>query len=197
MLHNLAQWLPGSEHLSQFMNQGGPILWWLAAVVIVFWMVAFERVLYFSRYFPKQKRVWTQKWSQRSDHFSWYARAQRDAILSDAENQLKQHLNLLKCLLALCPMLGLLGTVTGMITVFDTLAAQGSAQPRLMAAGISMATIPTMAGMVAALSGMLAFSRIQKWSNKHLFQLEQLLRSDQSKETDLHTVTDNRIGNTQ
>ncbi|MGR5176744.1 MotA/TolQ/ExbB proton channel family protein [Vibrio parahaemolyticus] len=178
MPHNLFSWLAGSEHLNQFMTQGGPVLWWLAAVVFIFWLLAIERVIYFAKVFPLEKRGWVNAWAQRKDHYSWYAQSQRHAMLSEAENRLKQNLSLLKCLLSLCPMLGLLGTVTGMITVFDTLATQGSAQPRLMAAGISMATIPTMAGMVAALSGMLAYSRIQKWSSKSLFQLEQLLRCE-------------------
>jgi biopolymer transport protein ExbB len=51
-------------------------------------------------------------------------------------------------------MLGLLGTVTGMIEVFDVMAS-GSGNARGMAAGVSKATLPTMAGMVAAISGML------------------------------------------
>ena len=61
----------------------------------------------------------------------------------------------------MCPLIGLLGTVTGMITVFETMASQGTGNPRLMAAGISMATIPTMAGMVAALSGVFFSSRLE------------------------------------
>ena len=56
-------------------------------------------------------------------------------------------------LIAICPLLGLLGTVTGMIEVFDVMAMLGSGNPRAMAAGVSKATIPTMAGMVVALSG--------------------------------------------
>ena len=55
--------------------------------------------------------------------------------------------------MALCPLLGLLGTVTGMIEVFEVMAISGSGNPRSMASGVSMATVPTMAGMVAALSG--------------------------------------------
>jgi biopolymer transport protein ExbB len=47
-----------------------------------------------------------------------------------------------------------------MIGVFETMAQQGTGNPRLMAAGISMATIPTMAGMVAALSGVFFSSRL-------------------------------------
>jgi len=55
--------------------------------------------------------------------------------------------------------MGLLGTVTGMIEVFDVMALSGSSNARLMAGGVFKATIPTMAGMVAALSG-IAFATI-------------------------------------
>jgi biopolymer transport protein ExbB len=48
-----------------------------------------------------------------------------------------------------------------MIGVFESMATQGTGNPRIMAAGISMATIPTMAGMVAALSGLFFSSRLE------------------------------------
>ena len=68
--------------------------------------------------------------------------------------KLFQNISLIKTLVALCPLMGLLGTVTGMIHVFDVMAQTGTGNARLMASGISMATIPTMSGMVAALSGL-------------------------------------------
>ena len=64
-------------------------------------------------------------------------------------------------LVALCPLLGLLGTVTGMIEVFDVMALTGSGNPRAMASGVAKATIPTMAGMVAALSGLIFSTQLQ------------------------------------
>jgi biopolymer transport protein ExbB len=67
--------------------------------------------------------------------------------------ELKQNVGLIKALIAICPLLGLLGTVTGMITVFDVMTYSGGGNARAMAGGVSMATVPTMAGMVAALSG--------------------------------------------
>jgi biopolymer transport protein ExbB len=48
-----------------------------------------------------------------------------------------------------------------MITVFETMATQGTGNARMMAAGISMATVPTMAGMVAALSGVFFSTRLE------------------------------------
>ena len=61
----------------------------------------------------------------------------------------------------MCPLVGLLGTVTGMIEVFDVMAVQGSSNVKSMASGVSMATIPTMAGMVVALSGLLFEKRLE------------------------------------
>ena len=61
-------------------------------------------------------------------------------------------------------MFGLLGTVTGMIEVFDVMAVAGSGNARGMAAGVSKATLPTMAGMVGALSGMLFQIQLRRFA---------------------------------
>ena len=75
---------------------------------------------------------------------------------------LQRGLQIIKSLVALCPMLGLLGTVTGMIEVFDVMAIAGSGNVRGMAGGISKATLPTMAGMVAALSGLIFSVQLER-----------------------------------
>jgi biopolymer transport protein ExbB len=49
-----------------------------------------------------------------------------------------------------------------MVEVFEVMAVQGSGNPRSMAAGVSKATIPTMAGMVAALSGVAMATYLQR-----------------------------------
>ena len=63
------------------------------------------------------------------------------------------------------PSIGLMGTVTGMISVFEVMGYTGTST-RLMASGISMATIPTMAGMVASLSGLYFGSRLESKAKK-------------------------------
>ncbi len=93
------------------------------------------------------------RWDAREDTTSWYAHRIRDTWISEATELLEQRMLTIRTLVAMCPLIGLLGTVTGMIGVFEVMAQQGTGNPRLMASGISMATIPTMAGMVAALSG--------------------------------------------
>ncbi|WOT04391.1 MotA/TolQ/ExbB proton channel family protein [Shewanella youngdeokensis] len=163
--------------IKAFMYRGGPVLWWLAGLVAVFWVLALERIWYFAVTFQQEQQVWVQQWLQRTDKVSWYAQAQRTRWLDEAEQKLKCHLPMLKLIVMLFPMLGLLGTVTGMISVFDVISLQGSAEPRLMASGISMATLPTMAGMVAALIGMFVFSRLNSVSEKRLVHLERLMRT--------------------
>ncbi|USD67018.1 MotA/TolQ/ExbB proton channel family protein [Vibrio sp. SCSIO 43136] len=165
--------------LEQFMARGGVLLWWLAGAVTICWVLIFERILFIWGSFPKLSRQWQQKWDARQDHTSWRAKAIRNGWVATAEIKLNQSLNLIKVLVAICPMLGLLGTVTGMISVFDVMATQGSSEPKLMAAGISLATIPTLAGMVAALSGMFAHARLVKVCRNKQHQFEKQLRSRQ------------------
>ncbi|NAW63648.1 MotA/TolQ/ExbB proton channel family protein [Photobacterium halotolerans] len=163
--------------LQQFMQQGGQVLWWLAAVVLFCWLLVAERLLYLAFTYPKQKQQWLAMWYAREDQTSWYAHAIRAGWLSEAHLALSQNLNVIKVLVAICPMLGLLGTVTGMISVFDVMANQGSSQPKLMASGISLATLPTMAGMVAALAGMFIHARLAKACKMREQKLEKLMRS--------------------
>lgn len=113
------------------------------------------------RCFPKLRNEIIAKWDARKDTTSWYAHRIREAWISEANDKLNARILLIKTCVALCPLVGLLGTVTGMIAVFEIMAVQGTGNPRLMASGISMATIPTMAGMVAALSGMFFATRLE------------------------------------
>ncbi|TXR52136.1 MotA/TolQ/ExbB proton channel family protein [Reinekea thalattae] len=163
--------------VSQFMNKGGPVLWCLALVVFATWLLVAERILFLKWGFPEKQQQWLAAWQARQDQSSWYATAQRNAWLGEAYLLLNQHLNLIKLLIAICPLLGLLGTVTGMISVFDLMASQGNSEPRLMASGISLATLPTMAGMVCALTGLFVHAQIAKACLQRERQLEKLLRS--------------------
>ena len=170
------QYLPAIG-IRNFLHSGGPVLLWLALATLVFWMIAFERIVYLYVVFPQRRREWLMVWQNRTDRHTWYAKQQRASLLSQANTELTSHLSLMKVLVTIFPMIGLLGTVTGMITVFDGLALQGRAEPRLMASGISMATLPTMAGMVVALAGMFTHSYLVRMSESRQLHLERLMRT--------------------
>ena len=149
------------ESVQDFIHTGGNVLYVVAVVLFIMWFLMLERYWYVSAIFPKVKKDIIARWDARADTTSWYAHKIRDTWISEATNDLDQRMLLIKTLVAMCPLVGLLGTVTGMIAVFDIMATQGTGNPRTMAAGISMATIPTMAGMVAALSGLFFSSRLE------------------------------------
>ncbi|NMH64416.1 MotA/TolQ/ExbB proton channel family protein [Shewanella salipaludis] len=77
-----------------------------------------------------------------------------EAILKETP-ALESRISIIKVLAAIAPMMGLLGTVTGMIATFQSIQLFGTGDPKLMAGGISMALITTVQGLVAALPLML------------------------------------------
>ncbi len=147
--------------VNDFLDAGGPVLYAVAGVLFLMWALIFERIWYFTLVFPKEARLMIAEWDNRADTTSWKARKIREAWISQMAEKLNSGVNFIKTLVAICPMIGLLGTVTGMITVFELMALFGTGDPRDMAAGITQATIPTMSGMVAALSGLFVSSRLE------------------------------------
>ncbi len=73
-----------------------------------------------------------------------------EAILRESP-KLEFGLNLLKLAAGIAPLLGLLGTVTGMIKTFQAMMIYGTGDPQLMAGGISEALVTTMLGLIAAI----------------------------------------------
>lgn len=148
------------ESVRSFIATGGNVLYFVAIALFLMWILMIERYWFLMAVYPKLKDDIVAKWDARTDTTSWYAHRIRDTWISEAAELLERNMLTIKTLVAMCPLIGLLGTVTGMIAVFETMAQQGTGNPRLMASGISMATIPTMAGMVAALSGVFFSSRL-------------------------------------
>ncbi|ACV27352.1 MotA/TolQ/ExbB proton channel family protein [Kangiella koreensis] len=154
-----------------FINKGGWVLWWIGLVLFLMWTLIIERYWYIYGQFPKEARMMIAQWNAREDTKSWQAHRIRETWVSIAREALNQRMLLIKTLIAICPLLGLLGTVTGMIDVFESMSGQGSGSARQMAGGIFKATIPTMAGMVSALSGIFFSSRLEQTAYMKSHQL--------------------------
>jgi len=149
----LFYYLPFLETIRDFIELGGPVLRVIGLVTLFMWMLIIERLVYMRTGHRKLVRKAHNLWDMRTDYSSWQAHQIRNRIISQVSANAERNLALIKTCVALCPLLGLLGTVTGMIEVFEVMAISGSGNPRSMASGVSKATVPTMAGMVAALSG--------------------------------------------
>ncbi|TGD76162.1 MotA/TolQ/ExbB proton channel family protein [Mangrovimicrobium sediminis] len=152
MLNLVDTWLPW---LGDLLELGGPILSLILLIAFVMWSLLFERLYFLSWELPKHLGVVVALWQQRDDKTSWYAQQFRENLQWEVRQGLRRHFPLISTLIKVCPLLGLLGTVLGMLEVFDALAATGSNNARSMAAGISKATVTTLAGMVVSIFGLL------------------------------------------
>ena len=148
--------LDALEAISNFFTSGGVVLYLIIFWAFIMWTVLLERIWYFLLAYGKEVKKVAQVWHARKDHSSWYALAIRDQLISQVHGNINQNLALIKTCIIVCPLLGLLGTVTGMIEVFTVLSITGGSDAKSMASGVSHATLPTMAGMVVALSGVFA-----------------------------------------
>ena len=141
------------EAVLDFFEIGGPIIPVVAMVLVIMWMFMLERLFYFAFEHKKVVKQAMDTWESRPERKSWHAHRVREFLISEVRVKATEFLGLIKVAVALCPLVGLLGTVTGMITAFEVMALLGSGNARAMAAGVTQATIPTMSGLVAALSG--------------------------------------------
>ena len=164
------------EAFLAFMSLGGNVLWFILLTLLVMWTLLLERMWYYNMVHPKLMRQTIEAWHSRKDTTSWYAKRIREQMISEVERSARESLGLIKTMIAICPLLGLLGTVTGMVAVFEVMAITGTGNARAMAAGVSQATIPTMAGMVAALSGLLFSARCEGRANRDTERLADALQ---------------------
>lgn len=164
--------------IQAFVDSGGPILKWIAALAFVMWLIIFERLMFFKSTLNGLVNQCLEEWEARPERTSWNAHQIREAMISKVSQKINENLDLLGTMVALCPLVGLLGTVTGMIEVFNVLAVTGGGDAKSMASGVSRATVPTMAGMVAALSGVFGSTLVNNIASRENQLLEDHLTMD-------------------
>jgi len=172
---NLVPELAPFAAVRDFIETGGSVLLVVAAVTFTMWLLILERYWFFLWVHPREADRIQAEWDAREEHHSWNSHKIRRLLLTEAELDLERGLQIIKSLVALCPMLGLIGTVTGMIEVFDVMALAGTGNVRGMAGGVSRATLPTMAGMVAALSGLLFSVQLERRARRHRQEMDDRL----------------------
>ena len=162
-MYGFFYWLyDGFLLIEQFMDAGGTVLWVIAALTLAMWSLLLERFIYFKTDLSKDFQGFLKRWDALPERQSWQAHQVRDTLISQMRVAATNNLDLIKTLVMLAPLLGLFGTVTGMIDVFNIMAVTGGGDAKSMAGGVSKATLPTMAGMVAAISGVFGQIYINK-----------------------------------
>ena len=100
-----------------------------------------------------------------------FAQAMQGALDVTAHN-LERHLTGLGVVASICPLLGILGTVVGLIDVFDQLFAAGQTDAQLLAGGISTALITTAAGLSVAIPALICHRALLRHVDALLIEIE-------------------------
>lgn len=154
---------------TNFINQGGPVVLILFFISIyLFILISAKFKFLFSdieilKAEYKQNLLSLEKNQLYSLNLS--------ALKCDFKNLITKDFYIIQTLIALCPVLGLLGTVTGMIEVFDVVSFFGTGNARALASGITKATLPTMTGMAISIVGLLTYTVLNSKSQSLISEL--------------------------
>lgn len=140
--------------LRELFESGGPVLFCIFLVSILLWILIVERYWYFHFGYQNKHNIITKIWQQRQDQSSWFAMKLREGLLTEIYIASQRNLVPIQTIIGVLPLLGLLGTVTGMISIFEVINIYGTGNARGMADGISRALLPTTAGLVTSIAGL-------------------------------------------
>ncbi|MCH1525930.1 MAG: MotA/TolQ/ExbB proton channel family protein [SAR86 cluster bacterium] len=163
MLYYLA--LPFTS-LLDFFDRGGPVIIVLFVLAIVMTTLLIERLFFFIGELKDLSDISYKEVSSYKEVNTWVLNKIKLKNISVINVAANRNLLLIQGLIALCPLLGLLGTVTGMIEVFDIMAITGTGNARAMASGIAKATLPTMTGLFISIVGLFLLTAIKSTIDK-------------------------------
>ena len=154
---------------TNFINQGGPV------VLILFFISIYLFILISAKF----KFLFSDIEILKAEYKQNLLSLEKDQLYSlnlsalkcDFKNLITKDFYIIQTLIALCPVLGLLCTVTGMIEVFDVVSFFGTGNARALASGITKATLPTMTGMAISIVGLLAYTVLNSKSQSLISEL--------------------------
>ena len=164
--------------IREFFEAGGPVLWGILMVTIIMWTLITERFWFFQYLLPQKRVKIIDEWGSVNNKGDWFSMRMRDQMISEVSTETKRFLLTIETMMQILPLLGLLGTVVGMIKVFDVMTFFGTGNARLMASGVSQATIPTMAGLVAAISGLYIANLLKRKADDEIARIADQLIID-------------------
>ncbi len=164
--------------MAAFIDAGGIVMFPLMVVSGAMWVLIINRVLFFRRLYRKNmsRKIAAQhvaegrlpderqyrgatallvgRFLRRRSGQSRIDRSILDETVIHLVASLDRYLSVIGALAAVAPLMGLLGTVTGMIATFDIIAIYGTGNARAMAGGVSEALITTQTGLLVAIPGL-------------------------------------------
>jgi len=160
------------------LESGGTVLWLILLASLLMWTLIIERYVFIYWLHPREIKTVIAQWQQRAERRSWYAQQIRQGMITENSVALNRYLMTIRTLTVALPMLGLLGTVDGMIQTFDVMTVFGTGNARGMAGGISVALITTMGGLLTALSGLYFSTQLEQRVGREVHNVADALRRD-------------------
>ena len=155
-------WINYTEGLSALFEQGGLILYAILASSFLLWALLIERYWFHVTQMPVIREHLRQQWKEMPEQISSAVEFRfMESLVGELRAEAKRNMLALQALVVILPLLGLLGTVSGMIKVFEVITVFGAGNTRGMASGISEALVTTMAGLFTALSGLYFVSDLE------------------------------------
>ena len=163
--------------LLDFFDRGGPVIFILFVVAIIMITLLVERLIFFINDLKKLSDERVSEVKEFSLDNKWIRNKIKLKNISILNSQSSKNLLMIQGLIALCPLLGLLGTVTGMIEVFDIMAITGTGNARAMASGIARATLPTMTGLFISIVGLFLLTAIKSSIEKATLEVKHIIET--------------------
>lgn len=190
----MGQKINRTEKIKQFIKAGGPVMYPLGILVLWSIILMLWKLIVFGRKHTSDSRISKTVMNYLNnneieraksfisnhhgvvarvvhtclEHSKWSRASAEKAvkeILIEELPQLTRHLNTLAVIAGAAPLLGLLGTVTGMINLFEVITSYGTGDPKILAAGISEALITTEVGLIIAIPVMLIHNFLRNRAN--------------------------------
>lgn len=188
--------------MHELMNKGGPIMWALLACSVTALAVILERLIFWITVSVRKdqsrvNRIFTLTEAGDFDTAIHEGEASRclvcriltaglahrnyglvqslEAAAMQEIEKMKRYLSVLDTIITLAPLLGILGTVTGIIGSFDLLGSAGIEDPKAVTGGIAQALLTTAAGLAIAIVALLPYNALTRKVEKVTRHLEQLV----------------------
>jgi biopolymer transport protein ExbB len=188
--------------MREWMMNGGPIMWPLLACSVVSLAIIFERLLFWMIVSRRKNeklinRIFTLTENGDFDtaiqegeaspclvcriltsglaHRNYGLVQSLEAAAMQEIEKMKRYLSVLDTIITLAPLLGILGTVSGIIISFDLLGAAGIENPKAVSGGIAQALLTTAAGLAIAIVTLIPYNALTRKVEKVTRYLEQLV----------------------
>jgi biopolymer transport protein ExbB len=166
------------DQVAALFGAGGSVLWLIAAGAVLMWLLILERYWFISRELRPLQHRYRAMWSNRRTLDGEARERVKAGLLRRFATEATRSIAVVQVLTSVLPLLGLLGTVSGMIRIFEVMTVFGTGNVRGIAGGISEALITTLAGLVTALSGLYFASHLRHRLTDECTRLAHALEHD-------------------